>query len=286
MRTIPRRLSLWAAGIVALCLSSLVFGPSAAGIAPVRTPPITSALDADKIAARLALELRIVAPARIQSVDHVISMYYAAIGGYEALKAVKSRRMRGIYTEGTLRATTDIAWARPAQRRVNVHAPGFEYSEGFDGSTWEYDFQAKSFKRDSGAAADAGRRGAEFDESFVDYRAKGHRVVLLGVDSVRARETFHLRVTLADGWVKEYYFDTKTHLIVALRKAMPIHARGPVVASLSYYEDWRRTGTLIQPYALVEREATSGRLMTTLQWDVIESNPVLLQSELQPPTQE
>jgi hypothetical protein len=86
--------------------------------------------------------------------------------------------------------------------------------------------------------------------------------------------------------VKEYYFDTKTHLIVAVRKAMPIHAKGPIVASLSYYEDWRRTGTLIQPHTFVERAATTGQVMTTLHWDVIESNPALLQSELQPPTQD
>src|SRR5207249_379425 len=142
--------------------------------------------------------------AQRQTADHVIGMYYAAIGGYDALKAVQSRRMRGTYAEGALRATTDVAWVRPAIRRVNVHAPGFEYSEGFDGATWEYNFQSRAFQRDSGTAADAGRRGAEFDESFVDYRAKGYRVILVGVDSLLGSETLHLRVTLDAGWVKEY----------------------------------------------------------------------------------
>jgi hypothetical protein len=41
--------------------------------------------------------------------------------------------MWGRYDEGNMHATTDIAWERPGVRRVNVHAPGFEYSEGFDG---------------------------------------------------------------------------------------------------------------------------------------------------------
>jgi hypothetical protein len=226
------------------------------------------------------------APAQTQSADYVIGMYYVAVGGYDAIKAVRSRRMRGTYAEGTLRATTDIAWARPAARRVNVHAPGFEYSEGFDGSTWEYNFQSKVFQRDSGAAADAGRRGAEFDESFVDYRAKGYRVTVVGTDSLMAHETFHLRVALEDGWTKEYYFDTRTHLIVALRKAMPIHASGPAVMSLSYYEDWRQNGALLEPHTFVEREAMTGRLMTRLHWDVIESNPTLGEEELQPPSRE
>jgi len=55
-------------------------------------------------------------------------------------------------------------------------------------------------------------------------------------------------------------FFTKPHLIVALRKATPIQARGPVVATLNDYEDWRRTGALIQPLCSCEREVTTGRL--------------------------
>lgn len=218
-----------------------------------------------------------------KTADQVIGRYYEAIGGYDVLKKVRSRRMRGTYVEGDLRATTYIAWARPAMRRVNIHAPGFEYSEGFDGSTWEYNFQTQAFKRDSGAAEAAGRRGAEFDESFVDYRSKGHRVALVGVDSIGGRKASHVRVTLRDGWVKEYYFDTHTHLIIAMRKAMPIHATGAAVTSLSYYEDWKRNGDLLEPHTFIERDAATGRIMTTLHWDVIESNPKLLASELRPP---
>ena len=171
--------------IVVLCLSTLVFDQARLASRPCELPcrpprrMMPTSLRRDGRSRSM-----IVTPTQTQSVDHVIGMYYAAIGGYEALKAVQTRRMRGTYTEGRLRATTDIAWERPALRRVNVHAPGFEYSEGFDGSTWEYDSQARSFIRPSGAAADAGRRGAEFDESFVDHRAKGHRVTFVGVDSL------------------------------------------------------------------------------------------------------
>src|SRR4051812_10807834 len=67
------------------------------------------------------------------AVDAVIDEYYHAIGGYERLESIKTRRMSGTYVEGSLHATTDILWERPSLRRVNVHAPGFEYSEGFDG---------------------------------------------------------------------------------------------------------------------------------------------------------
>src|SRR5690349_24086091 len=222
-------------------------------------------------------------PACATPADRLIDDSRAAIGGYAAAEHIRTRRMRGTYDEGTLHATTDIAWARPATRRVNVHAPGFEYAEGFDGSTWEYNFATRALKRDSGAAADAGRRGAEFDESFIDARAKGHHVELVVLDTRDQRETCALRVTLADGWEKEYYFDPRTYLFVAVRKAMPVHAPGAEVTSLSYYSDWRRVSGVLTPHTFIERERGSGRTMNILHWDLIELNPELTPMELEVP---
>ena len=121
---------------------------------------------------------------KAESADDIIARYYRAIGGHDRLAGITTRHMWGTYSEGSLTASTDIVWKRPMIRRVNVHAPGFDYAEGFDGKTWEYNFQKQQLVVDTGAAADAGRRGAEFDESFVDYRARGHTVELLGAESL------------------------------------------------------------------------------------------------------
>ena len=214
------------------------------------------------------------------TVDEIIAHYYRAIGGRDRLEQVVSRHMWGSYSEGTLDAKTDIAWKRPALRRVNVHAPGFDYSEGFDGKTWEYNFQKRQLVVDTGAAADAGRRGAEFDESFVDYASKGHTVQLVGAESFGSRPAHRLRVTLADGWQKEYVFDDSTGLILALRKAMPLHATGPAVTSITSYEDWGPEGGVLQPHRFAEHDVLSGKLMNTLQWDSIRTNVTLTSGEL------
>ena len=210
----------------------------------------------------------------------IIADYYRAVGGYTAIKHVRTRRMYGTYVEGSLHATTDILWQRPALRRVNVHAPGFEYSEGFDGRTWEYNHTSQKAVLDTGEQADIGRRGAEFDESFVDYRARGNRVDFIGSESLADKTVAHLRVTLADGFAKEYYFDRRTHLIVAVGKAMRIHARGEPVRSLTYYEDWRRDGGLLQPHSFVEKEVGTGKVLNTLHWDRIVINAPISPDEI------
>ena len=214
------------------------------------------------------------------SADEIIAHYYSAIGGHDRLEQVVSRHMWGTYSEGTLNAQTDIAWKRPALRRVNVHAPGFDYSEGFDGQTWEYKFQKHQLVVDTGAAADAGRRGAEFDESFVDYARKGNKVEVLGAESFANRPAHRMRVTLPDGWGKEYVFDDSTGLIVALRKAMPLHARGPAITSITSYDSWSPEGGVLQPHRFTEHDVQSGRLMNTLQWDSIRTNASLAAGDL------
>jgi hypothetical protein len=212
--------------------------------------------------------------------DEIIAHYYRAIGGHDRLEQVVTRHMWGTYSEGTLNANTDIAWKRPSLRRVNVHAPGFDYSEGFDGKTWEYNFQKRQLVVDTGAAADAGRRGAEFDESFVDHASKGNKIEALGAESFANRPAHRIRVTLTDGWAKEYVFDDSTGLIVALRKAMPLHATGPSIASITSYENWRPEGGVLQPHRFAEHDVLSGRLMNTLQWDSIRTNVRLTAGDL------
>jgi len=226
---------------------------------------------------------RVVSAPAVMDADSVIANYCRAIGGYARLKSVTSRRMRGSYSEGTLEAATDIVWRRPSLRRVNVDAPGFKYSEGFDAFTWELNLGTGKFVRDTGAAADAGRRGAEFDESFVDYRAKGHSVTLVGREHVLGRDTYRLRVRLSDGWEKEYFIDQSTFLIVAMRKAMPVHAAGPAVESLSSYEDWRDVDGLLVPHRFTERVTKTGALMNTLRWDRIEHNTPIADQEIRAP---
>src|SRR4051812_48176935 len=92
------------------------------------------------------------------SAEDVVRDYYAAVGGLDRIRAITNRRMYGHYDEGSLHATTDIVWQRPKLRRVNVEAPGFVYSEGFDGTVvWEYNHATKRAVVDTGASEAAGR---------------------------------------------------------------------------------------------------------------------------------
>lgn len=221
-----------------------------------------------------------------QSADAIIDKYLKARGGYKKLKAIETLRMTGTYQEGEASFGTYIEWRRPSSRVVVVGVPNEVYREGFNGTSWEYSAPSGDLKitEPTSAAGKAARRGAEFDESIVDYREKGHSVDLIGREKLNGRDVYHLRVTLNDGWVKDYYLDTKTHLIVALRKAMPLHAIGPDIESLSMYEDYKPVAGVLFPHLFVERNTATGKIMNTLRWERIEANVRIDERQFSPPT--
>lgn len=225
------------------------------------------------------------------SVDQVLAQYYEAVGGYERLKAITTRHMRGRYHEGPLDAITEIFQERPQLRRVNVLTAKWEHIEGFDGRTWEYHRDAGSatghLVRDSlgGPAELAQRRGSEFDESFVDYRQRGFQATLIGRERLRELDVYRVRITRSDAWTLEYYFDVHSHLLVALRKAMPLHAQGPDVESLTFYSDWRFVSGLLVPFSGEEQDVRTGAVLSSLTWELIEHNVAISRRDILPPSQ-
>ena len=221
------------------------------------------------------------------AVDAVLGSYYEAIGGYQRLKAVRTRRMQGEYREGNLVARTEIVQMRPDLRRVVVHGGAWDQYEGFDGAPYEFhrdSGKAGHLSRVTGEAALAILRGVEFDESFVDYAARGLAAALIGRDTVHGRDVYRVRITRRDDWTLDYLFDVHSHLLVGLQKALPLHAEGAPVKSLTLYSDWRFTDGLLVPFSGVEFDLTSGAIMNTLQWSSIELDVPVQPSELRPPT--
>jgi len=215
------------------------------------------------------------------TVEEVLAKHYRARGGLDKIRAIQSLVMRGHYKEGDFESATFIEWKRPSLRVVGL--PPVGYYEGFDGTTWELSTSDGKVRRPDGAAAAAGRRGAEFDESIVDHASKGHTVSLSAkTQKVAGRDAYEVVVRLADGWTKVYYVDTETLLVVALRKAMPVHATGPDVESLTHFEDYREVAGVLYPHRFVEYKVATGAVMNTLRWDEIRANVALAGERFHP----
>lgn len=223
-----------------------------------------------------------------QTAEQVINNYYEAIGSYDSLKAIKSIHSVIAHREKGLDLTIilEIYGRRPDLRRVNwsiesINAGG---AEGYDGSRpWEINQETGLAEVLTGAKGAAARRGAEFDESFVDAKRKGHKVTYEGMETLFGNEMHRIRVVLDDGWIKDYYFNPETRLIAALRKTMPVHGEGEAVPSITRYKDYRKVASVLFPYTFEEYHAETGEWMSSNEVMELEANIAFPDSLIQPP---
>ena len=214
-------------------------------------------------------------------VDYIINKYIEARGGLEKIKEIDSKIFIGHYIEPGYNWLMDaqVKQKRPYYRVVGDTSRGF--AEGFDGSSWEY-FREKGFIRTTGEAEAATRRGSEFDVSLIEYENKGHYVELLGHKIINGTNTYEIEVTLNDGWKKIYYIDTSSYLIIALRKAMPLHAVGDDIDYLVTVTDYRQVNDVLYPFTQIERDFHSNKMISSTIWDTLIVNEELPDSVFSP----
>lgn len=156
-----------------------------------------------------------------QSVDDIIAKNLQAKGGLEKIKAVQSIRQTSHLTAAMpsgppLEGTLVMYSRRPNLSRQEVNfATGQTMITAFDGQTaWSLNpLTGQSTPTAlSGPQADAAKEQADFDGPFVDYKAKGYTVELIGTEPAGDRKVYHLKVTSKDQRIQHVYVDTVTSL--------------------------------------------------------------------------
>ena len=210
------------------------------------------------------------APGGLLTLDQVVGKHIQALGGSDSIHKLQSIVIRGMYhepgpiPEGTsIAARNYMAFMRPYYEVIGdpaVEHPGLR--EGFDGSAWEYYGDPGIAVRTVGAAAAATRHAAEFlQDSLVDYGEKATKLELQGRENVGGHDTYKILVTLADGFQKYVYVDADTFLMVADRKAAPIHAFGQSINSEDRFEDYRSVQGVQIPFRILEVELSTGKIL-------------------------
>jgi tetratricopeptide (TPR) repeat protein len=214
------------------------------------------------------------ASAEAPSADQIIEQYIAARGGRAAIAALKSIVIRGEYREGdSVSATATMALQRPYYKLVgDPDQKAIDFAEGYDGSAWEYYGDPGIVLRTVGAASAAGRHRARFDHPLIDYRRHGTEVQLLGTAQVGERPAYRLLMTLQDGFREEALIDQKTFLLLAERKAAPIHAFGEKVTTETRFSDYRPVEGVLFAFLSTEVEIGTGRVLNEFRTKSITAN--------------
>lgn len=188
--------------------------------------------------------------ASAQTVDEVIAKNIQAHGGLERLKAVRTIRVTGKFSQGSFRAGFLQENKRPDMVREEAIIQGLSQIQAYDG---KIGWQVSPFggRKDAELLSQDDLKSlqldADIDGPLIDYKEKGHKAELVGHDSVEGTDCYKVRLALKNGDVRYYFLDADSFLEIKMENQSNI--RGAVQFSESYFGDYEQVDGLYFAFA-------------------------------------
>ncbi len=212
-------------------------------------------------------------PLSAQTPDDIIAHYLKTIGGMEKIQPVTALRRTGKYTGGGgFEAVITQENQRPHMVRQEFSFQGMTGITAYDGKTgWK--IEPWEGKKDPEPLGEEEMKqileDSDFDGPLVNYRQKGNKVQLVGMEPVEGTDTFKLKVTLANGDVFYYYMDTDYYVPIKVDTKRMI--RGAEREYETFLGDYKAVAGWYLPHA-VETNSKGSQDKSKVVFDKIEAN--------------
>ena len=186
--------------------------------------------------------------------------------------------MRGVLREGD----SEVPDFQVCRRRPNlIRADASAFAEGFDGTqAWEKPGTQPHGVPVGGQAEAALWRAVQWPgplRSLLECQQAGHRVEPVGIESLAGRDHLVVRLTLSDGFAREYALDGETGRLARSRDVRPLHPGQAVEEIETWYEDYRDVMSIAVPFRESQRSRSSGAALAALEWQTVVLDPMLLE---------
>ncbi len=213
-----------------------------------------------------AIMLLVCVTAAAQTADEIVDKYVAARGGISRLNSIRTARLTGVAVmpDGKQWQLTE-EFKRPGKVRTERVSAGVEVGQSFDGNRgWQYVPPCHMPQPLSGAVLENLKERVDFIGPLADYKVKGHRVELLGKEEDPSGGSFYkLKLTMANGTVREELVDTESFLVTGMRR---ISDNG-VVTDVKY-SDWREVTGVKFAYRIESRTRGATSTLEVAKYEV------------------
>lgn len=222
--------------------------------------------------------------AAAQTADEIIAKHIEARGGAAKLQAAKTVRMTGrIELGGGLTAPVVMELKRPNHARLDLVIQGMTGTQAYaNGTGWKImPWEGKKDAEPLGAdELKDMAENADWEGPLVDYKAKGHKVELIGKEQAEGTDAYKLRVTKKGGDVINIYLDADSYLEIKSESKRMI--RGSEVELESASGDYKEAGGIYFPYS-IEVGAKGSPQKQKITIDKIEINPEIADARFKMP---
>ena len=216
-----------------------------------------------------------------QTADEIIAKYFENTGGLDKWKALQGFKMTAKVNQQGMEFPLEIVVMKDGRQMTKLTIQGKEIKqEVYDGITlWGHNFMnMKAEKSDAEATENFKLDIGEFPDPFLDYKARGLKVELLGKEKVEGTETFKIKLTKkpikVDGKQTEnvvfYYFDAENFVpLMSESEIKSGEQKGKI--RQSKMSDYQEIDGLMMPFSLAQGIKDLGSQPLTI--TKIELNP-------------
>lgn len=223
------------------------------------------------------------AAASAQTAEEIVDKHIQARGGAEKLKSVKTLRMTGKREiQPGFAIPVVLEQMRPNKMRVDLTVQGMTGVLAYDGASgWQLmPFQGKTDPEPM--PEDMIKEFAEdsdIDGPFFDWKAKGHKIELVGKEQVEGTDAYRVKLTKKGGDVVDTWFDAETYLDIKSVSRRTV--RGTVQEIEAVTGDYKEVGGMMMPHSFQFGEKGQPKLSMTI--DKIEVNPAVEEARFRMP---
>ena len=189
-----------------------------------------------------------------QAVEEVIARANQARGGLDRLRAVQAVRMTGMMSIASQAdaPVTQITMEmkRPGRSRFEFTVQGRTGVQAYDGrEAWGIPPMsgARPERLPKEMAGDLANQ-SDFEGPLVDHKAKGHKVALVGKETIDGRNALRLRVTLESGDVQDVLLDAESYLELRTERRRVV--RDTELELETRFRDYREVGGVMWPHTI------------------------------------
>ncbi len=195
-----------------------------------------------------------------QTADEIISRYFENTGGIEKWKALSGIKIVAKANQQGMEIPLEIVQLKDGRQYTKVTFQGMEFKQSvFDGETlWSTNFMnMKAERSDAETTENFKQQIGEFPDPFLNYKALGYKVELVGKETVDGNETFKIKLTKkpikVDGVPTDnitfYYFDAQDFVPLLIETEIK---SGPAKGQISQikYNDYQEVNGIVFPFSM------------------------------------
>ncbi|MGB4783449.1 MAG: hypothetical protein WAQ77_01945 [Candidatus Acidiferrum sp.] len=212
--------------------------------------------------------------ASAQTADEIVNKSLAARGGAEKIKAIQSERVTGRVTFGPgLEGSLVAELKRPHKLRVEIVVEDQKIIRVYDGKSAGWVVNPFAEKKDAQPMSAEDLKSvseeSDFDGPFIDYKAKGNQIELVGKEELQGKPAYRIKLTNKNGNIRFYLFDATSFLPAKWEETRVVE--GKETPWESFFSDYREVNGVKYAF-MIDSDSPGTDLKQTVVAEKIEIN--------------